>query len=600
MKNKNYTWKRNPGALSQEQINAHKDFDELLQNLQNPAPQVPHKAPPVKRLYYLGAVAAALIGVAFFFNHFASDQESSNNTFSEYAATQPYINPPLGEKVQAKFVKHQINGQSGGIYENENGSRLIVPPAAFTNSQGQTVKGEVDIRFREFHDYVDFFLSGIPMEYDSAGTTYHLESAGMVEIYAEQNGQRLNMAPGKSIEVELVSAVNLKKGEAIPSFNVYYLDTENRNWVYEGIDRITPIDDPSANELLSEEDQINQDFQQEMQKIETKQQRQIAEIEASLPKPLAPVKPQRANGSGQVFDFSFEENQIDYGTNVPSAQQEQIRNDEQALQQLRSQYANTMWQVSPNNTEFPGQAVKSVTWDDMKLKFVGGQDYELTLLKGERSLSFLVNPVLTGQHYDKALAEFNRQQAEYEQQITRIEASLAGKKAELKRLADEEKRLAEASFQQRIEEYKAKGMHHRATDETIQQKIVNRFTAQRLGVWNCDRPLPPAIFALKCDFKGADDSDYNQNIAYLVDKGRNTVARFYTKKGCKMDFDIGSENLLWLVTKDNKIAIYPPEDFKKIKKVNKSRFERTNHTFVMNLVDKPIETEEDIRKILEF
>lgn len=42
----------------------------------------------------------------------------------------------------------------------------------------------VKITYREFADPIDFFVSGIPMEYDSAGRKYNFESSGMCEINA--------------------------------------------------------------------------------------------------------------------------------------------------------------------------------------------------------------------------------------------------------------------------------------------------------------------------------------------------------------------------------------------------------------------------------
>lgn len=604
MKKKNYNWNINQDKPSKAQIDAHKDFDAVLKAYKESAPQTPQKTPAIRRMYYLaGAVAAALVGLFFFFG--LSNGEKENNTitsFKEYAATMPYVNPPLGKAAAAQFVSKNISANKGGVFEFENGSKLTVPPAAFTYGQGGIVQGEVQIRFREYHDFVDFFLSGIPMEYDSAGVQYNLESAGMVEIIAEQDGKRLNMAPGKSIEVELVSSVPLENGK-VPDFNIYYLDTVQRNWVYEGVDKIKRIDEEafSATALLSEEEEeIKTEFNTALAKIESTKQEQLAAIEKELPVLVKPNEPQRANGSEQVFGFNFEEDDIDYGTKVPGSNEEILQLADEQIRKLRRQYANTMWQFSPNNTMENKAAVSQNTWDDMSLKFIGGQDYEMTLVGGDNSISFIVNPVLMGRDYDNALAEFNSQFSEYKKELTERETFMAGKLAELQAIADEERRIAELAHEERMTAYLEKGLNHRATDELIKAKIMNSFTATRLGTWNCDRPLPPGTFAVKGSFKGSDDADYHQNIAYLVNKSRNTVSRFYTKKGARLDINIGSENMLWLVTSDNKIAIHPPEKFNQLKGKKTSATDRFDHTFVMNLVDQPVDSEEDIRKILDF
>jgi len=163
MKNKNYNIKLNHKDLSPEEINKHKDFDTLLQQF-NAAPA--KKPFNFKVLYYIaGSVAAALI---FGFVYFGYMTEEGMST-QEYLATQPYVSPPF-ENIKPTYEKAVINVNQGGEYTYESGSKITVPPAAFVDNNGDLVNGDIDIKYREFHDFVDFFLSGIPMEYDSART----------------------------------------------------------------------------------------------------------------------------------------------------------------------------------------------------------------------------------------------------------------------------------------------------------------------------------------------------------------------------------------------------------------------------------------------
>jgi hypothetical protein len=67
-----------------------------------------------------------------------------------------------------------------------------------------------------------------------------------------------------------------------------------------------------------------------------------------------------------------------------------------------------------------------------------------------------------------------------------------------------------------------------------------------------------------------------------------------------MDITLGSKNLLWLITKDNQLAICPPAHFDTLKNKKTSPTDRVSHTFVLDLIDKPFNSEEDIRKILEL
>ena len=70
--------------------------------------------------------------------------------------------------------------------------------------------------------------------------------------------------------------------------------------------------------------------------------------------------------------------------------------------------------------------------------------------------------------------------------------------------------------------------------------------------------------------------------------------RFYASENANVMFDGNSENMLWMITDENKIAMYTPEQFQQISQGTKK------HTFVMDMIDEPIASEEDLRKILVF
>ena len=83
----------------------------------------------------------------------------------------------------------------------------------------------VELRYREMHDDVDVFLTGIPMEYDSAGRQ-QLETAGMFELRGSQNGQDVFVKQGVKLEVRLASFTGDR------DYMAYYLDEKARNWKY--------------------------------------------------------------------------------------------------------------------------------------------------------------------------------------------------------------------------------------------------------------------------------------------------------------------------------------------------------------------------------
>ncbi|MEM1320844.1 MAG: hypothetical protein AAGG75_11345 [Bacteroidota bacterium] len=592
MKLNNYNINLNPKEPSGQQIEKHMDFDALLgQFADNPPPKAPSK---VRWLYYAGgAVAACLIGFMVYTT--VISPSGPEMTTTEYLATLPYINPPI-PAVQPTFASEKLSATKGGVYEYENGSRLIVPPAAFIDAKGQTVQGDVSIRYREFHDFVDFFLSGIPMEYDSAGIKYQLESAGMVEIYAEQNGQRLNVAPGKKIDVELVSEIVVPAANRgrVPAYNIYRLDTERRNWVYDGVDDISLLEEEDLAESTDNEASIQRKLDGELARIQRIEAKELAAIEATIPKPVAPVRPQRADASAPVFNFSFSEDQIVYSEDVTQEERANIDQAQAALTDLRRQYENTIWQIAASNADFNRQAAAGIDWDDMKLRQLNERDYELTLINGNNEMKVTVNPVLMGEDYDNAMAKFNATFKEYERQLAEREEQLADQKQVLEERLAKERAIAELEFDQQIKALRENGQDVAATDAVIRQKVLNRFRVSNLGVWNCDRPLPPFMVRVKGEFIDDESNEYAHHTAYLVNKDFNTVSRLYTGKGTNVVYSNTADNILWLVTKENKLAVFRPEEFKRINK------DKDDYTFVLNVVDKAIETEDDVRRILQF
>ncbi len=591
MENK-YNFNLNPPQLSDEDIAKHQDFEALLAQVPvqvETPPATPAKPARKYRLLYFAGAAAAACLLGFFFYH--TTVIAPQKADQAYFAEKPFIDPPF-KAIQANYTERKVNANQGGIFEYENGSKLIVPAAAFIDDQGNVIEGYVEIRYREFHDFVDFFISGIPMQYDSLGTTYQLESAGMVEIYAEQDGKKVNVAPGKKIDVELVSEIMVPSSDRakMPKFNVYKLNTDKRNWVYNGRDNIEVLEEEKP-KLNAEEEVVEIKFQEEIADLRQQEQRKLKTIESSLNRPVAPVRPVLGDEDEDSFEFKFSEEEI---IDSDDELQNNINNTEQNIQKLRKIYEGTMWRPAPNNPEYNKEAARNITWEDAKIERINNRDYILTLISGNSSMKVNVNPILLGKQYDRAIKEFNQQFAAYETQLAEREAQLAEQKAALRKRYEALRKIEEEKYEEKLKVLRDKGMDHVATDEMIRKKIVNRFQATTFGIWNCDRPIPPFLVRVNGEFKDASQNEFNGNTAFLVNKNRNTVCRFHTRKGAKVNFNKDSDNMMWLVTPENKLALFPPEEFRQINKQEK------DFTFVMKVIDKKIETEEDVRKILEF
>jgi len=573
MKKNNYRIKRNIPPLSSEDIARHKDFDALLEQFEQTPVASGTKRPTVLRLLAVGgAVAAAIAALIIVFTvDFGTTRSIEAYAAAEetYFEEQPFINPPI-EEVKAQFASYSVNANQGGVYEYQGGSRIVVPAAAFMNDRGELIEGDVSLYYREMHDQIDFFLSGIPMVYDSAGVKYNLESAGMVEIYAEQDGKRVRMAPGKDIDVELVSTINVPNLNVPPKYNIYKLDTVARNWVYQDVDKIQIIEDAEVpldkNSPVYAAQKI---YQERLQNIQQSEREALAQIEATIPAPEEPVKPQKPRSDLPTFELEF-----DAAADV-------------------SEYEGVLWQLSPNNPPLNENASK-IEWEDVTVEKVNAEEYEITYTKGDAELKILAVLVLDGPDYEKALEAYNEKYAAYEQQLAEREAQLKEQKEALRERIARERAAAETAYQEDLSDLQAKGLDYAATDLTIKRKVVNRFKATSFGIWNCDRPLPPMVYQIQADFVDQNGNSYTAQTGYLVDKSRNTVYRFLATEATPLQFNANSENLLWLMTEDNRIAILRPEDFKRINQ------QRGTQEIILDLIEQPVRNEEEVRKVLKI
>jgi len=131
------------------------------------------------------------------------------------------INPPI-KNVNVPFSETVFNADSALIIEKENGTLISIPANAFKTLQGKDVTGNVSFKYRTFDNAIDIFKSGIPMSTNQERNAF-LQSAGMIELNAYQDGNPLMLKSEKYIDVELAS---FKKTDG---YELYYLN-DSANW----------------------------------------------------------------------------------------------------------------------------------------------------------------------------------------------------------------------------------------------------------------------------------------------------------------------------------------------------------------------------------
>ena len=590
MKKDNYKVKFNQEMPSASDIRKHQDFDGLMADYEhrnNAAPE-PGRKPKTRKLFKrLALAAAAAIGlliVAIGFNKGKKNNKALANNHT-YAA---YVNPPLKNTVPEEVFEAKVDAYQGGRILFKSGTVAVVPPRAFANRAGEVVAGEVEIKIKEYHDYIDFFLSGIPMEYDSLGVQYQLESAGMIEIYAEQDGERLDFMPEKSIDIELKSSVQVRPGDKEPNFNIYELDQEAQNWKYITRDKMEFIDEApvvSGSNIESADNTIAS-LSTKLENLGNVIASELKAFEQTLPLPVQPRKPEKANTNNYTFDLKVDKLVIQNNTSV---EEQKLQKEEAALRDLKQAYSKAIWEVLPGQAAW-SPAIPNTQWDDYNIKTAGDGQYTVSFIKAGSKVDIQVKPVLVGKDYQEAVDKFNKKYADFTNEVAARRAKIDQKNAEL----EEIKNTRKLAYQDRIAALKALGHDQEASNQMVERQVLNRFNVTSFGIWNCDRPLPPFVSSLKGKFRDQHDLNYEGLTAFRVDKSRNTVARFVARDGIDVQFDNKSDNMMWFVTDENKIAVYRPQAFKKIKK------KKGNFTFVMDLEEKEVNNEEDIREILSF
>ncbi|MFN8288463.1 MAG: hypothetical protein U0V74_17025 [Chitinophagales bacterium] len=128
----------------------------------------------------------------------------------EVSKNQFKLQPPI-PALDPEFSEFSLNAEQGGEFSLPSGTKIIVPANVMVHKDGTPVTGSVNLTYREFHDAPDAFMAGIPLTYtDDKGQHRMMQTAGMFEIRANQNGEELAIADGKNVTVNLASGNNDK------------------------------------------------------------------------------------------------------------------------------------------------------------------------------------------------------------------------------------------------------------------------------------------------------------------------------------------------------------------------------------------------------
>lgn len=310
------------------------------------------------------ALIFSLLFIGFGCNSGDNTQEALNNAAENALETAFELVNPL-ENVDVPNLSFSFEAQEDFSTTLDNGTKISIPAGTLVDSDGNPVKGGVKLKYRELHSPGEIIASGMTMRYDSAGTTYNFETAGMFEIRAFKNGKPVFIKDGKQVEVQMAS---YREGD----YNFYQFDEEKENWQYMGF----------AQPKAYLPDQTADD-----QPAETTDQ----EIVVPASTLMKPVKFDKKN------DFII-----------------QIKANYKHFPELRP-YSGVMWKYAGESEE-EKKEIASKIWSGSELLSHKPEEslYRLKLTSGKKSYEYLVSPIFSERSYEKAVALYEQKRRRFE------------------------------------------------------------------------------------------------------------------------------------------------------------------------------------------
>ena len=591
------------------------------------------------------AITVLIIGYNYFIKDKAEKDIAQNITSIDFDKNAKFINPAFSN-VDIPFSEFTINAEKGDTIFYESGSILVFPPNAFLNKEGEIIRGDVKITYRELSDPIDFFISGIPMNYDSNDVEYTFESAGMMEMYGFKNNESIFINPNSKPEINLASKTT------DPAHNLYYLDTIQRKWIIKGKDEISVIEEDTLSNIpiIDESSELTFFTSDSVDFTRT----YTSEVKLP-PLPELPTKPNKASGENPIFSITIEPG------SVPEL----------------SAYNNLLFEIDKEEKNYSVKHAET-EWEDVSVAASEQKGkYWVTFTKGTKKVNYLTRPVFEGKDYDEALKLFKQKEKEYNKKLTsRLEKEQKQKDAlaqkqkvfEEKQFALDKKNLQQQKENERIEKlnqlvaarnaliekankkYEAQNAEilayrkaaerkkriyllvtlleandSKATqydkeelaeattiveqrkirkEEMLNQRleiqegynmhneIIRTFQIEQFGIWNCDNPVLRKGFPVIVNFKDKQGNDLEFTHLTTVIKSFNGVFQNFQSR----NIQLYNSDIMLFGVKGNQFVYLTYEDYKKCNITPQTK----EFTFTMNVYPDKITSKADIKRILNL
>jgi hypothetical protein len=484
--------------LNSDYIQTRQDYQKVLDGFQKLKP------PIWKNPWFYGPVGLASLAVILVITFQSSVNAYGNNTTlkntTQSSNSLPDDTPCIKAPIAKKDIDFQIINvlpEKGKEITLESGTKISIP----ANSLQSEIGTPVQLKIREFPDKASVFLAGIPMDY---GDNYAFESAGMIEIRAEKDGESILLDDNKPMEVSMAMY------KSPDGFQFWKLDESKREWVE------TPC-------VMRENSNLTTN--QKLKKVESKLVKIEKDIE-SCDKQISQLSTTNSNNlllpteNARKLVIDFDQSDFPELKGYKDIEFEYILPKNRSEASL-SEYAKKI------------KYAQSQIWNDMEI--VKQNDHYLaTFINTKEKYSLPIRPVLKGKSLEelhlkmataseersKALSKiseerkaFVKEQAKLKREQELLNAQLL---AEIKRSAfeDNDQRIADARNQMQ------------STNSLINQATAN-FRTTSFGVFNCDKPIPyPPSYPQYLVFETKEGQNISAENAFIFDNKKDTRYSF--------------------------------------------------------------------------
>lgn len=586
--------------ISDEEIKKNQNFSELVERFKQQSLQKARGDESWwknKKIQYSTIIAGATVVCTITYLSLFSNQAQQQTAHETLTTTSKNItkpttaakktacvNPP-SQKLKTPYSTYKVNNAKGASITHTTQSKINIPKNSFVDKNGKDIVGEVTIEYREFHDMGDIIANGIPMAYDSAGTKYNLETAGMFDIKGSQNGEPVFIKPEKDLEVELASANSESR------FNQYYLDTLEHNWKYIRKDHATPVKNSMDNKASQPSNQKNN------AKLELLKQ----DIEHTIPKKLDSVQTVYAAHIKKLPKAKEPYKPVKYTPGKASFKLDGSYSDFPEL----SAFDNVIFEVGPENKNY-SKEFHEITWSDIKVSQgpVKGKNYILHLIYRNRSEKLIVYPVLNDKDYTKAetayLEQLDNYQALVEKRTNEEKRLVAEMQAKQAAYLAEQKKKQETLEREKAAmaaKYNVMEQNELASNfnaMSMKVKATRLFKIAQFGIFNSDCPhASPQDLSVSPLFVIQDKNKQIQpEFIYLVDHSQKTVYTLSPQNGYKLYYKPGTTYSICIFNK-NKLFLCSKSSFQ-------TTLENNSNTFTLVPLSENIDNLVDFKKAIEI